>query len=58
MTDALNAIRDSVREKLERVTEAGRAVKRLVDRGIVDLSDPKSFIQAAKLTPVYGPKPP
>ncbi|GAB3025506.1 acyl-CoA synthetase [Mycobacterium bourgelatii] len=56
MTDALNAIRDSVREKLERVTEAGRAVKRLVDRGIVDLSDPKSFIQAAKLTPVYGPQ--
>ncbi|MGZ5397298.1 MAG: acyl-CoA synthetase [Mycobacterium sp.] len=52
MADALAGIR----QKLQQVTEAGRAVKRLVDTGIIDLKDLGSGVQAAKLARVYGPQ--
>lgn len=52
MVNALTGIR----QKLQHVTESGRAVKRLVDTGIVDVKDLNSTVQAAKLTRVYGPQ--
>jgi fatty-acyl-CoA synthase len=52
MASALSGIR----QKLQQVTESGRAVKRLTDTGIIDLRDLNSTIQAAKLTRVYGPQ--
>src|SRR5690242_15081848 len=45
-----------VRLKLQQVSEAGRAAKRLVDTGIIDLRDLGSGIQTAKLAPVFGPQ--
>ncbi|MFI5510520.1 acyl-CoA synthetase [Mycobacterium sp. NPDC051804] len=45
-----------VRQKLQQVSEAGRAAKRLVDTGIIDLKDLGSGIQTAKLAPVFGPQ--
>ena len=52
MANALSGIR----QKLQQITESGRAVKRLTDTGIIDLSDLNSTIQAAKLTRAYGPQ--
>ena len=45
-----------VRQKLQQVSEAGRAAKRLVDTGIIDLKDLGSGIKTAKLAPVFGPQ--
>lgn len=45
-----------VRQKLQHVGEAGRAVKRLVDTGIIDLKDLGSGVQTAKLARAYGPQ--
>jgi fatty-acyl-CoA synthase len=52
MANALSGIR----QKLQQITESGRAVKRLTDTGIIDLRDLNSTIQAAKLTRAYGPQ--
>ncbi|MDT5218100.1 MAG: fatty-acyl-CoA synthase, partial [Mycobacterium sp.] len=52
MANALSGIR----QKLQQITESGRAVKRLTDTGIIDLRDLNSTIQAAKLTHAYGPQ--
>ncbi len=45
-----------IRQKFQQVSEAGRAVKRLVDTGIIDLKDLGSGVQTAKLARVYGPQ--
>src|SRR5689334_330574 len=45
-----------IRQKLQQVSEAGRAAKRLVDTGIIDLKDLGSGIQTAKLAPLFGPQ--
>lgn len=45
-----------IRQKLQHVSEAGRAVKRLVDTGIIDLKDLGSGVQTAKLARTYGPQ--
>ena len=47
---------DGVRRRLQHIGESGRAVMRLVDSGILDLRDLKSSVDAAKLSPVYGPQ--
>ena len=43
-------------QKLNRVTESARAVKRLADTGIIDLKDLNSTVQSGKLSRVYGPQ--
>ena len=45
-----------IRQKLQQSSEAGRAVRRLVDTGIIDLKDLGSGVQTAKLARVYGPQ--
>jgi len=45
-----------IRQKWQQVSEAGRAAKRLVDTGIIDLKDLGSGVQTAKLARVYGPQ--
>ncbi|WP_006247174.1 acyl-CoA synthetase [Mycolicibacterium tusciae] len=45
-----------IRQKLQQVSESGRAAKRLVDTGIIDLKDLGSGVQTAKLARVYGPQ--
>jgi fatty-acyl-CoA synthase len=45
-----------VRQKLQRVGEAGRAVKRLIDTGFLDLTDLKSLVEVAKYSRIYGPQ--
>ncbi|KUI43568.1 acyl-CoA synthetase [Mycobacterium sp. GA-1199] len=45
-----------VRQKLQHATEAARAAKRLVDTGIIDLTDLGSGVQTAKLARTYGPQ--
>lgn len=52
MADVLTGIR----QKLQQASEAGRAAKRLVDTGIIDLKDLGAGIQTAKLAPVFGPQ--
>lgn len=52
MTDALHG----VRQKLQLVSESARALKRLIDSGIIDLGDLKSSARAAKLSRAYGPQ--
>ncbi|CAJ1580328.1 acyl-CoA synthetase [[Mycobacterium] wendilense] len=52
MANALTAIQ----QKLQQVGEAGRAAKRLVDTGILDLKDLPGTLSTAKLVPVYGPQ--
>ncbi|OMC07957.1 acyl-CoA synthetase [Mycolicibacter heraklionensis] len=52
MSDALRG----VRQKLRHVSESGRAVKRLIDTGTIDLRDLRSSIQTAKFARVYGPQ--
>ncbi|QLL06480.1 acyl-CoA synthetase [Mycobacterium vicinigordonae] len=46
----------SIQQKLQQVSEAGRAVKRLADTGIIDLRDLNSTVQAGKLSRIYGPQ--
>ncbi|TDO14919.1 fatty-acyl-CoA synthase [Mycobacterium sp. BK086] len=45
-----------VRQKLQRVGEAGRAVKRLMETGFLDLTDLKSTVEVAKYSRIYGPQ--
>jgi fatty-acyl-CoA synthase len=45
-----------VRQRLQRVGEAGRAVKRLIDTGFLDLTDLKSSVEVAKYSRIYGPQ--
>ncbi|WP_179466636.1 acyl-CoA synthetase [Mycolicibacterium vinylchloridicum] len=45
-----------VRQKLQRVGEAGRAIKRLIDTGFLDLTDLKSLVEVAKYSRIYGPQ--
>jgi fatty-acyl-CoA synthase len=44
------------RQKLQHVAEAGRAAKRLVDTGVLDLRDLRGTVRGAKLVQVYGPQ--
>ncbi|MDA2892631.1 acyl-CoA synthetase [Mycolicibacterium sp. BiH015] len=52
----MNDVLGSVRKKLQLASESGRALKRLVDTGIIDLADLKSSVQMAKLSRVFGPQ--
>ncbi|MGE2833894.1 acyl-CoA synthetase [Mycobacterium sp. SMC-4] len=52
----MNDVLHGVRQKLQLVSESGRAVKRLIDSGIIDLTDLKSSARAAKLSRTYGPQ--
>ena len=45
-----------IRQRLQHVTEAGRAAKRLVETGVLDLRDLGGTLQGAKLVGVYGPQ--
>ena len=45
-----------VRQKLQQISESGRAIGRLAGSGIIDLKDLRSTARAAKLAPVYGPQ--
>jgi len=45
-----------IQQKLLRIGESARAVKRLAESGILDVRDLKSTVQAAKLSGVYGPQ--
>jgi fatty-acyl-CoA synthase len=45
-----------IRQKLQQVSESGRAVRRLIDTGIIDLKDLGSGVQTAKLARAYGPQ--
>lgn len=45
-----------LRQKLQRIGEAGRAVKRLVETGFLDLTDLKSTVEVAKHSRIYGPQ--
>lgn len=52
----MNDVLHSVRQKMQRVSESGRALKRLIDTGIIDVSDLGSSVRTAKLSRVYGPQ--
>lgn len=52
MTSALTGLR----RQLQHVTESGRAVKRLVETGVLDLKDLAGTVDGAKLVRVYGPQ--
>lgn len=52
----MNDILTGARQKLKHLGESGRAVKRLVDSGILDFKDLKSSVDAAKLSPLFGPQ--
>jgi len=52
MADVLSGIR----QRLQHVSEAGRAAKRLIDTGIIDLKDLRGGAETAKLARVYGPQ--
>ncbi|MDV3132111.1 acyl-CoA synthetase [Mycobacterium sp. 29Ha] len=52
MADVLSGIR----QRLQHVSEAGRAAKRLIDTGIIDLTDLRGGAETAKLARVYGPQ--
>ncbi|MGE0218901.1 acyl-CoA synthetase [Mycolicibacterium sp.] len=52
MTDTLR----TVRQKLQQVSESARALKRLIDTGIIDVTDLRSSVDASKLGRVYGPQ--
>lgn len=45
-----------IRQKLRHVSEAGRAVRRLVETGVIDIKDLNSTVKGAKLARVYGPQ--
>ncbi|CAJ1497583.1 acyl-CoA synthetase [[Mycobacterium] burgundiense] len=44
------------RQQLQHISEAGRAAKRLVGTGILDLRDLPGTVRGAKLVRVYGPQ--
>ncbi|OMB96197.1 acyl-CoA synthetase [Mycobacterium sp. NS-7484] len=46
----------SIKHTLQRAAESGQAVRRLAATGVLDLTDLKSTVRAAKLAPVYGPQ--
>ncbi|OAN40310.1 acyl-CoA synthetase [Mycolicibacterium iranicum] len=52
----MNDVLGTVRKKLQLASESGRALKRLVDTGVIDLTDLKSSVQMAKLSRVFGPQ--
>ena len=52
MSDALTG----VRQKMQHLSESGRAVARLFASGIVDVRDLNSTVQGAKLSRSYGPQ--
>lgn len=52
MADLLTGIR----KNLQQVSESGRAIKRLVETGVLDLKDLGGTVQGAKLVKVYGPQ--
>ncbi|BBZ18704.1 acyl-CoA synthetase [Mycolicibacterium gadium] len=52
MADVLSGIR----QRLRHASEAGRAAKRLIDTGIIDLKDLRGGAETAKLARVYGPQ--
>ena len=45
-----------LRQRLQHVSEAGRAVKRLVQTGVLDLTDLGGTVRGAKMVRVYGPQ--
>ncbi|MFY1621038.1 acyl-CoA synthetase [Micromonospora sp. WMMD736] len=45
-----------IRQKLQQVSESARAVKRLVESGVLDLKDLGGTVQGAKLIRSYGPQ--
>jgi fatty-acyl-CoA synthase len=45
-----------IRQKLGQITEAGHAVRRLVDRGVIEPRDLGGTVQSAKLARIYGPQ--
>jgi len=45
-----------IRQKLVQITEAGHAVARLVDRGLIDPRDLGTAVRSAKLARAYGPQ--
>lgn len=52
----MNDVLGSVRKKVQLAAESGRALKRLVDTGIIDFGDLKGSVRTAKLSRVYGPQ--
>lgn len=52
----MNDVLGAVRKKLQLASESARALKRLVDTGIIDLTDLKSSVQMSKLSRVFGPQ--
>ncbi|MFV0495416.1 acyl-CoA synthetase [Mycobacterium sp.] len=46
----------TIQQKLQHISESARAVARLTQSGIIDFKDLNSTVQAAKLSPVYGPQ--
>ncbi|MFN3005817.1 acyl-CoA synthetase [Mycolicibacterium wolinskyi] len=52
MADLLTGIR----KNLQQLSESGRAIKRLVETGMLDLKDLGGTVQGAKLVKVYGPQ--
>ncbi|MBX7450133.1 acyl-CoA synthetase [Mycolicibacterium sp. 3033] len=52
MTSALTGLR----RQLQHAAESGRAVKRLVETGVLDLTDLAGTVDGAKLVRVYGPQ--
>lgn len=52
MPDAITRIR----RQLQHVSESGRAAKRLVESGVVDLKDLGSAVATAKMARVFGPQ--
>ena len=52
----MNDVFGAVRKKLQLASESARALKRLVDTGIIDLTDLKSSVQMSKLSRVFGPQ--
>ncbi len=47
----------TIAQKLQQVSEAGRAVKRLADTGIIDLRDLNSTVQAGSCPGSTGRRP-
>ena len=45
-----------IQQQLKHLGESGRAVKRLVETGVLDLQDLSGTVQGAKLVRFYGPQ--
>lgn len=52
----MNDVLASVRQKLQQVSESSRALKRLIETGIIDFSDLPASVRTAKLSRAYGPQ--